>query len=172
MEQSDLIMSIVFDDSVQAFASDDLSEDFCKLLMQTSPSLCKQNKNIMTKCNKYTAVYLYENIHDCIVSSVLDIAFTSLNYNKELDKYLQILQKSHDDIQKGFMDLVISEYKEYVYLRIMENIEEIELRILDKYKALITLLYKPEDISQHYTDTSLDIYVGKKYYHCGNWYIN
>ena len=88
MEYSHLVMSIVFDNSTNAFPCHELTEEFCKLLMQTCYNLCKTNKNIMIMCNKYIAIYLYENIHDCMVSSILDSNFA---YNNELTKYLTLL---------------------------------------------------------------------------------
>lgn len=168
MEHSDLIMSIVFDNSTNAFSSPkEIPKNACKLLMMTFPHLCKTNANIMKACNNYTAQYFYEKIHDNLVS----IAIEKLN-NKSAalfqDKEQEILLSiwsSHKDIQNSFRDLMLAEYKEYTYLSIFHKLHEVETGILMEYERFIQEWYTADDIEVHFVDKSNVLYVGNMYYH-------
>lgn len=160
---SELILSIVFDDSSNAFTDKDMSVDVCRLLMQTSPMLCKTNSVIMKYCNRQTAIYLYETMHDCIVSNVLDDGY---EYEAAKTNIFKILSISHQDIQRDFARLVIAEYKEYTYLCMMCRLEDTELDILDKYEELMQELYTTEEIEEHYVDKDSELFADKRYYHC------
>jgi hypothetical protein len=164
MDQSKLVMSIVFDNDMGAFSG--MSKDECKLLMQSFPKLCKNNTAIMTECNIHSAKYWYERMHDNIV--LLAIAKDTCEHTGDLqDKENSILfsvWSSDKEVQNIFRDLVIAEYKEYTYLEMWNKNSKIEMNILNEYERFVFEWYTYDDILNHKTSNVKKLYGDTKYF--------
>jgi hypothetical protein len=171
MDRSDLVMSVVFADK-NAFGSD-LSKDMCRLLMQTSPALCKSNHSIMQACNVHTAVYWYEEMHE----HILDISVAKYNKEYQIGQYeaderhiVQSIKAAAPEIQEYCKKLLVAEYREYAYLSIFDRtFEEIETYIFDEYARIVELLYKIDeddaDIDIGDSDEKDAIFTRSRYFH-------
>jgi hypothetical protein len=165
MDQADLVMSIVFDDNIKAF-SDNLTHNECSLLVRTFPILCKNNAKIRAACNKHSAKYWYEAMHDNIVSlSMAKIAGKNTgDLQNEESRILFSVWTSDKDVQNMFRDLVIAEYKEYTYLEMWKELQKVEVLILNEYERLVFEWWTADEIMAHDTDNVQNIYEDTLYY--------
>ena len=168
MEQSELVFSLVFDDNMKAFGSEkDITKDICRLFILTFPDLCKHNSTIMKVCNIYSSQFWYEKMHDNLVSIAIekDKNNNCSEYQQKEEDILMSVWSSPSDIQIGFKNLLIAEYKEYIYLSLFERLHVIEKYILDEYERIITEWYNSDDIKFHSIDKFNILYNNSIYHH-------
>lgn len=151
MQQSELVMSLVLLNE-QTFKN--LSkEDVKKIVMTTK--IVKENKNIERQYNTYKAIDLYNKLHKVVIGYVF-----GKQTDETINELISHVYKSNEEIQKNFFNLMISEYKEYVYNSIYDPyFEDTEIKIMDKYECIIKSDEQiQERLCKHVHEASDEIY--------------
>lgn len=158
MDRIDLVVSLVFD-------NDETFKNLTKMdLMKTvlTSKQYKSNKNIMRQIDinyiKYNVYKLFEIFDENIKNMGLSKDRRNIEnytiYMNNIDIISNIIQKECIEFQHCFIDLVIAEYKEYVYENFYgKNFDGIQCIYMKTYKEFLIsndLLYDHVHDPNHY----------------------
>lgn len=122
MEQSDLVISIVFDND-NTF-KDLTKEETANILLTTKIS--QQNQNIKNMIAKYSAEYLYRLLHNNIYNE------------KKKEELLDKMHASSNDIQDCFKRIMMAIYKEIIYCNKTDDVfSHVTYDMMLEYKKII-----------------------------------
>ncbi len=129
---NELIFQIFIDNTTDYT---DFSKETLKNLIATSKQ-CNKNLDIRIVYNKYKAEHIHARFHDNIISHILSKNECDM-YENILNNIIKYISEQCPQIQDWSTDLIISECKEYIYLKGFNYIDKYEELILDKYLIIL-----------------------------------